>query len=94
MPMPKEETSDRSMPSRPGRATWTRPAQPWGFDVTAVGVTLFYDAVPILGPTRDWIRIFEALRPVTPETLCLMRDLSRVWQVMDHLDRMRMHMAP
>ena len=92
--MPKEDTSNPSMPPRPGQAAWTRPAQPWGFDVTAVGATIWYDAVPIVGPTRDWIRIVEALRPVTPETLCLMRDLGRVWQIMEHLDRMRMRVTP
>lgn len=92
--MSPEDTTDRTKPPRSSRVVWMRPVDPWGFDLTPAGVTLFYGGVPIMGPTCDWTRILEALRPVTPETLCLMRDLWSVWQIMAHLDRMRMRTGP
>lgn len=82
-------TPVRSRPPESSRVVSMRPVKPWGFDLTATGVTLFYGGVPIVGPTCDWTRILGALQPATPETLCLMRDLWSVWRIMDRLDRMR-----
>lgn len=53
-----------------------RPIMPWGFDVTPHGITLFFAGDVVVGPTCDLEKIFKALRPLTPEVVCLVQDVG------------------
>lgn len=73
--------------SRGERTLFPETVLPWRFDVTPEGITLFFAGNCVVGPTRDHEQLFQALSPLTPETVCLMQDLCRVWGIMSQLHR-------